>query len=131
MKFIKSIVAVAFLIPSAAVAQDVNGIWQTEPGDTGGFLHVTIAPCGEKVCGTIRTAFDGDKKVVADYEHIGKRLIWDMAVDGDSSWKSGKIWAPDRDKTYKGKGKLNGNSLSMSGCVLGGLICQSQKWSRL
>ncbi len=34
-------------------------------------------------------------------------------------------------KTYAGKGTLSGDTLKMKGCVLGGLICESQTWSRL
>ena len=120
-----------FGLTSAAHAQDVNGIWQTEPGDTGGFLHVTIAPCGDKTCGTIRTAFDGNQAVVTDYEHLGKPIIWDMTSNGNGAWSSGKIWAPDRDKTYRSKMALSGNALKVSGCVAGGLICRSQNWVRV
>lgn len=124
-------VAVLSALATGAVAQDVNGIWQTEPGDTGGFLHITIAPCGDKTCGTIRTAFDGDQAVVADYAHLGKPIIWDMTADGSGAWSSGKIWAPDRDKTYRSKMSLSGNTLKVSGCVAGGLICRSQNWVRV
>ena len=37
---------------------------------------------------------------------------------------------PAKDKTYSGSATLSGNSLKMSGCVLGGLICRSQNWKR-
>jgi len=126
----KTVFTAAFMaIAGAAGAQDLSGIWQTEPGDTGGFLHVSIAPCGDKVCGTINRAFDKDLQVVEGYEHAGKPIIWDMASSGSGSWSDGKIWAPDRDKTYNSKMELDGNILKVSGCVL--VICRSQNWQKV
>jgi len=46
-----------------------------------------------------------------------------------SKYSSGKIWAPDVDKTYRSKMALNGNTLKVSGCV--GPICRSQNWTRV
>ena len=131
MRHLKILAATLALVAPSAQAQDAGGIWQTEPGDTGGFLHVTIAPCADKVCGTIRTAFNADGSVVGDYAHIGKPLIWDMTADGSDAWSGGKIWAPDRDKTYRSKMSLSGSQLKVSGCVAGGLICRSQNWVRV
>ena len=33
--------------------------------------------------------------------------------------------------TYSGKASINGGSMKLSGCVLGGLICQSQTWTKM
>ena len=60
---------------------------------------------------------------------VGKRMIWDMAAKGDGSYSGGRIWAPDRDKVYKSKMQLDGNTLSVSGCVA--VICRSQTWTRV
>lgn len=119
------------LLATAAIAQDATGLWQTAPGDNGGFLHVQIAPCGAALCGTIRTAFAADLSVSADYAHVGKPIIWDMAPDGPAAWSGGRIWAPDRDKTYRSKMSVSGDQLSVSGCIAGGLICRSQTWVRV
>lgn len=121
----------AFLLAAGtASAQDVSGLWQTEAGDEGGFLHVQMAPCGDMMCGTINRAFGNDRKPVEGYEHAGKKMIWDMKADGDGAWKGGKIWAPDRDKTYGSKMELTANGLKVSGCVAG-LICRSQLWRKV
>ncbi len=117
------------LFAGGAAAQDISGIWQTQPGDTGGFLHVAIAPCGDKVCGSINRAFDAELQVVESYEHAGKPIIWDMVGEGAGKWSDGKIWAPDRDKTYNSKMELNGNLLTVSGCVM--VICRSQTWQKV
>lgn len=126
MKF--KILAALIFAGNAAFAQDLTGIWQTEAGETGGFLHVSIAPCGDKVCGSINRAFDKDLQVISDYPHAGKPIIWDMSSSGDGSWSGGKIWAPDTDKTYKSKMEMVGDNLKVSGCVL--VICRSQVWRK-
>lgn len=129
----KSIALLAALFAGgAAAAQDVSGRWQSEPADSGGVVHVDIGPCGAALCGVIAAAFDDTGTVVADYEHVGKRMIWDMAPEGGANWSGGRIWAPDRDKTYRAKMELaSADRLKVSGCVAGGLICRAQTWVRV
>ncbi|MBE1282700.1 MAG: DUF2147 domain-containing protein [Rhodobacteraceae bacterium] len=125
--------AAGFFLGSAglAMADPAAGTWKTEPGDTGGYLHVSIAPCGSALCGTIKTAFDETGAESPDYEHTGKRMIWDMKSDGGGDYSGGKIWAADSDKTYNSKMSLSGNALTVKGCVAGGLICRGQTWKRV
>ena len=53
-------------------------------------------------------------------------------ADGEGSWSSGTIWAPDRDKTYRAKMEmLSADQMKVSGCVAGGLICRGQTWLRV
>ena len=52
-----------------------------------------------------------------------------MAADGGGKYSGGKIWAPDRDKTYRSKMELSGDRLKVSGCV--GPICRGQTWARV
>ncbi|MGR3714736.1 MAG: DUF2147 domain-containing protein [Shimia sp.] len=127
----KLVIAAALTVATAgmAMAEPVAGTWKTEPGDTGGYLHVKIAPCGSAICGTISKAFDADGAAVADYEHAGKRMIWDMNADGGGKYSGGKIWAADSDKTYNSKMTLSGNKLNVKGCVA--VICRGQDWKRV
>lgn len=128
-----TILAAAALTALATVASadPVDGIWKTEPGDDGEYLHVSIAECGSAICGTIDSAFDASGNQVLNYEHDGKQMIWDMIPEGGGAYDNGKIWAPDRDKTYNSKMALSGDSLTVKGCVAGGLICRGQTWSRV
>ena len=52
-----------------------------------------------------------------------------MKASGDGTYSGGKIWAPDRDKTYNSKMALSGDTLTVSGCVIG--ICRDQDWQRV
>ncbi len=112
----------------AALADPAVGLWKTQPDDNGNFGHVELYSCDANICGVIRKAFDS-AGAERPSDNIGKRMIWDMAAQGGGAYKGGKIWAPDRDKTYNSKMALSGNSLEVSGCVLG--ICRAQTWSRV
>ncbi len=125
--FIAALVALAVAGPVWA-ADPVAGLYKTQPGDAGNFAHVEIYECGDAICGVIRKAFDGSGAEIAS-ETIGKRMIWDMQPQGGGAYGKGKIWAPDRNKTYASKMSLSGATLKVSGCVIG--ICRSQTWTRV
>jgi uncharacterized protein (DUF2147 family) len=117
------------LLAAPAFADPVEGTWQTRPDDNGNYGHVRIAACGAKFCGTLVRAFNGQGQPVQS-PNIGRQIVWDMEAQGDGQYGNGKIWAPDRDKTYRSKMALSGNTLAVSGCVLGGAICRDQQWTR-
>ncbi|MEM9321127.1 MAG: DUF2147 domain-containing protein [Pseudomonadota bacterium] len=120
-------------LATAAVADDpVDGLWKTAPGDTGGYLHVTISECGSAICGTIDSAFDAEGNQQLEYENLGKQIISEMVPEGGGTYDNGKIWDPERDRTYSSKMTLdNENKLTVKGCVAGGLVCRGQVWTRV
>ncbi|CAG1015968.1 MAG: DUF2147 domain-containing protein [Rhizobiaceae bacterium] len=106
-------VAATMLFTGAALADPIEGNWRTETGSTAKF-----SPCGGSFCIKLTTG-----------EHAGKS-IGKLSATGGNKYR-GEITDPADDKTYTGKATLNGNSLRMQGCVFGGLICQSQTWTRI
>lgn len=121
--------AVLAFAGTAALADPVEGLWKTKPDDNGNFGHVQIKPCGEKFCGTLVKAFDGAGKEI-ESPNVGKRIVWDMVAYGDGAYDDGKVWSPDRDKTYNSEMQLSGNGLTVKGCVLG--ICRDGgTWTRV
>lgn len=128
MKHLLIAAAMAFAA-TAAAADPVEGTWKTRPDDNGKYGFVQIAPCGDKLCGVLIKAFEANGSE-AKSDNVGKKIVWDMVANGDGTYGGGKVWAPDRDKTYNSKMALSGNTLSVSGCVLGGIICRAQDWTR-
>ena len=118
------------VMASAALAADaVEGVWKTVPDDNGNFGHIKVSACGAAICGVLVKSFDKSGAPM-DSENIGKQIIWDMVPQGDGSYADGKVWSPDRDKTYNSKMTLSGNSLAVKGCVLG--ICRDGgTWTRV
>ena len=126
-----ALAAIMMLGATAAWAADpVEGLWKTKADDNGNFGQVEIAPCGDKLCGILVKAYDSTG-AETESENIGKQIVWDMVANGDGTYGNGKVWAPDRDKTYNAKMALSGDMLAVSGCVLGGMICRASDWTRM
>ncbi|MFN3970926.1 MAG: DUF2147 domain-containing protein [Gemmobacter sp.] len=129
MKTILAFSAAFVLVAGVASAEPLLGTWKTKPDDNGNFGHIDVKPCGPAICGTLVKAFGKDGKEMAS-PNVGKRIIWDMTPQGGGAYGGGKVWSPDRDKTYNSKMKLTGDTLAVSGCVLG--ICRDGgTWTRV
>ena len=119
--------AAMMLGATAAMADPIEGTWQTQP-DEGSFAYVQIAPCGGAFCGTITRTFKGKEEYKSP--NIGRQIVIDMAPQGDGRY-AGKVWRPSNDKIYNGKAEVSGDRMSLSGCIAGGLLCSSQTWVRV
>jgi uncharacterized protein (DUF2147 family) len=122
--------ALSLIAPVAIAGGGVDGVWKTAVSDSGGYLLVTIGSCETNAtltCGTITEAFS---KTGQDpgYEHLGKLMVWDMQSKDGTSFSNGKIWDPEKDKTYSSKMKLDGNELVVKGCIA--FVCSGQTWTR-
>lgn len=121
--------AILVMFTTPAFADPVEGMWRTEPDDNGNTGNIQIAPCGDRICGVLVQAFDGGGAIMAS-DNIGKQIIWDMIPEGEGYYDGGKVWSPDRNKTYKSNMTLTGDSLTVKGCVLG--ICRNGgTWARV
>ncbi|MFK7861073.1 MAG: DUF2147 domain-containing protein [Granulosicoccus sp.] len=115
-------------IHSASAENSIFGIWQTASKEEG-YLHVSIDKCGDAYCGTIHKAMNHEGESNPDYEHLGKKMLWDMVSSDGSRWSGGRIWDPTEDKSYKSKMSLNNDILKVSGCIA--FFCRSESWSRV
>lgn len=123
---IAAIVGIGFA-GTAMAADPAVGVWKTQPDD-GAYAHVKMTPCGGAICGTIQRTFNASGEYKS--ENIGKHLVIDMKPDGSGKY-AGKVWRPSNNKIYIGKMTVAGNSLKLSGCVAGGLLCSKQDWQRV
>ncbi|GAA3854291.1 DUF2147 domain-containing protein [Celeribacter arenosi] len=121
-----SAIALAVGLATPAFADPVEGVWKTQVDD-GAYAHVTIAPCGAHICGTITRTFNDSGEY--NSANKGKPIVWDMVPQGGGAYKSGKIWQPSTGKIFNSKMAMNGASLKVSGCV--GPICKGQTWTRV
>lgn len=117
------------MLAGQALADPIFGIWATTPDDNGNSGHVRVEACGDAICGTLIKSFDADGNEM-ESENVGKLIIWDMKPRGGGKYGGGKVWSPDRDKTYNSKLVLDGNSLKVSGCIL--IVCRDGgSWTRV
>jgi len=121
-KLFAALAWIAFASLPAYAADPIMGLWKTIPDDNGYYGNIEIAPCGDKICGKLVASFKAADNSPYKSKNIGKLLIWDMVNEGGGNYGGGKVWSPDRDKTYKGKLVLNGAKLTVKGCIL--FICR-------
>jgi uncharacterized protein (DUF2147 family) len=112
--------AAALFAPTPALA-DPSGVWLRENGNA----RVRMARCGDSFCGTIAWVKDPDSP-----SKVGQRVFYEMKESGANAY-SGKAFNPENGKTYSGKMTISGGKMTTSGCVLGGMICQSVNWTKV
>lgn len=95
----------------ALAAEPIEGTWKRPNGTL-----IQYAGSGGTFCGTVLTG-----------EYKGKSI---GCMSGSGASYKGKVNKLDEGKTYNGKASVSGNSLKLSGCVLGGVICKSETLAR-
>ncbi|MCR5858955.1 DUF2147 domain-containing protein [Mesorhizobium sp. J428] len=103
--------AATLMMAGAALADPIEGTWKRPNGTL-----IQYAGSGGNFCGTVLTG-----------EYKGKSIGCMKGADGSYKGKVNKL---DEGKTYNGKASVKGNTLSLSGCVLGGVICKSESLTR-
>ncbi|MEI6800280.1 MAG: DUF2147 domain-containing protein [Pseudomonadota bacterium] len=119
--------ALAMVWAGAALADPVEGMWKTSPNDKGGYAYVQIAPCGDKMCGTVVKAFDsaGAEQAGGD---VGKAIITGMIAAGAGSFSDGQLTAPGGGKTYPASMSVDGDTLKVKVCPS---LCKTLGWSKV
>ena len=108
------------LMGGMATAEPLLGTWQTAKDDNGHSGLIEVKPCGNALCGELVKSFDANGQEMAS-DNIGRNIISETVPVGDGQYE-GKVYAPDRDKTYSSKLELQGDRLKVSGCVM--FICR-------
>ncbi len=130
--FAASMIGGLLLATSGALAAEPTGTWLRASGSS----KIRIDKCGAALCGTVvweqsprKDTFNPDPARRND-PITGRKVILGMKPDGADRWK-GEVYNAEDGKTYTGYLTLTGaDSLKLQGCVLGGLICKSDTWSR-
>lgn len=117
---------------ASAAAADPIGVWLRASGSA----KIRIDKCGSALCGTVvwereprKDVYNPDAAKRND-PIVGRRVLLGLKPSGDDRWK-GEVYNAEDGKTYTGYVTLVGaDELKLQGCVLGGLICKSDTWSR-
>jgi uncharacterized protein (DUF2147 family) len=130
MKRITTAILLAILAAGPALADPIEGLWRTAPDDHGDVGYIRVTTCGSTFCGTLERA-ESSKGEAIQPDTIGRKIVWNLSATSKGEYE-GRIYAPDRDKEYMSRLELSGNRISVSGCVLGGLICRNGgNWTRV
>ena len=101
------------LMAGPALAEEpIVGSWKRPNGTI-----IQYSSCGaDTYCGTVMTG-----------EYKGKSI---GSMSGKNGSYKGKVNKLDEGKTYNGKATATASTLSLAGCVMGGLICKSESLTR-
>jgi uncharacterized protein (DUF2147 family) len=97
------------------------GNWARGDGKT----HIRVEPCGAAFCGVNTWVSQGDSG-----EKVGDRLIAHVKPAGTARW-SGNAFDPQRNRRYSMLILVANRRMTTEGCVFGGMMCQSMRWTRL
>lgn len=129
MKALAMTLLLALSIPAQAEAATPIGLWRNPKGT----ILVRTRPCGGQLCGHIVWAAE---KAISDAREagvtvlIGTELLINYRPSGINRW-TGQVYVPDEGRRFYSTIQLKGpNSLRISGCILGGLLCKHQEWTR-
>ncbi len=126
------LLAPLFLLTAAAAVPDdgIEGVWSNPRGS----VHIRYEACGKGViCGTVVWA---SEKAMADARRggttslIGTRIFRNLHKAGANRWK-GRVYVPDINKTFEGTVTVEGDKMIGRGCLLLGVGCKQQTWSRV
>ena len=104
-----------------AASTPLDGNWARGDGNA----KVVIKPCGSDMCAVNTWIKPGHES-----EKVGDKLVMTISQDSDSSY-SGKAFDPQRNMTYKLSIDVSAKAMTTKGCVLGGVLCKSQNWTRI
>jgi uncharacterized protein (DUF2147 family) len=126
-----ALVALAAAVPvTASTEAALDGHWRNPKGN----VIVRVAPCGESYCGIVVEASDKAKATArkgGTPNLIGTRILSGLHPAGDGSFK-GQAFDPKRNIRAPATIRLFGSStLVVKGCVLSGIICKEQRWTRV
>lgn len=112
LKIVLACAGLVFMTGSAMAEEPIVGSWKRSNGTI-----IQYSSCGgDKYCGTVMTG-----------EYKGKSI---GSMSGKDGAYKGTVNKLDEGKTYNGKATAKGGTLSLAGCVMGGLICKSESLTR-
>jgi uncharacterized protein (DUF2147 family) len=126
-----AVLLIAAMVPVTAAAQAaLEGHWKNPKGS----VVVKVAPCGDGYCGTVVEASPKAKATArrgGTPQLIGTRILSNLHPIGDGTFK-GQAFDPKRNIHAPATIRLLGSStLIVRGCVISGILCKEQRWSRI
>jgi uncharacterized protein (DUF2147 family) len=126
--------ALAVVGTVAAAAQapaesPMYGVWLNHKGN----VKVETKPCGQYMCGTVVWASPDALKEARDSgtdNLVGLQLMRQYHPTTKGEWE-GSVFVPDLKRTFYSRlYRLSDDKIRISGCILGGLLCKYQTWTR-
>jgi uncharacterized protein (DUF2147 family) len=127
--------AIIALLSGTALAAEPSpvGDWLVKEG----YAHIRIDNCNGKLWGIVAwekaPGFDNENPDPAKKGRpiLGMPILLAMAPTEPNKWE-GEIYNSNNGKTYSANvSLLNEDTLKLQGCVLGGIFCGGENWTRV
>lgn len=112
---------------------EMAGRWRDSEGES----EIEIARCGPALCGTIvwlkepRVDKSNPDPALRSRSLMGLRVLSRFKPVQGATTLSGEGYNPEDGRSYKTTLELKSRTrLSVKGCVMGGLICDDDTWTR-
>jgi uncharacterized protein (DUF2147 family) len=123
---------ISFASPTLAQPEGDSafGVWRN-PKDS---VRVEIRPCGDGACGIIVWANDKAKRnalASGTTNLVGTQVFRNLELDRNGVWR-GRVYVPEMRRTFSGTAQqLDEVRLRAKGCLIGGMLCKAQVWTRV
>ncbi len=114
-----TVLATAAALAMVSSAPGPIGEWKIADGTA----NVAIRPCGGDLCGFVSWAKESSTT-------LGRQVLIDMKPDGHS-WFGTAVNVVDGEQYTARMTLESGRTLKVEGCIIGGMICGGQEWSRV
>ncbi|MEP4033702.1 DUF2147 domain-containing protein [Roseibium polysiphoniae] len=119
---------------TSTLAADATGEW-ARPG---GSSKIRISACGSALCGKLiwlkspRNDTANPDPAKRTRPLLGVQIVRSMKPSGKTNQWKGKVYNAEDGKTYTGFIEMpSANKMKLEGCVMGGLICKGETWTRI
>lgn len=107
------------------------GVWRN-PKDN---VRIEIRPCGAAACGTVIWASakaQAKARAAGTDSLVGTQVLKDFELDERRGVWRGKVFVPELKRNFSGIAEpMESGRLLAKGCVVGGLLCKSQVWTKI
>lgn len=126
-----AVIALALAVPASAQSS-IDGVWR----DDGGYVEITVGPCGQARCGRITRIIrvkpgETDRDRHNDNPALRNRSILGITILSGLAWRDGawrgRVYNPEDGGTYRTEVRPGaGGTLEVKGCL--GFICRTRVW---
>jgi uncharacterized protein (DUF2147 family) len=112
---------------SAAMAAEPVGDWRVEDGSA----IIRVDNCRGALWGVVAWEKEPGRDKRSGRPTLGSPILMNLRASSQARWE-GQIYNPQSGDTYKANVRMIGdNTLRVEGCVMGGIFCGGQRWTRV
>lgn len=115
---------------AATLSPAIIGTW-VNPHQS---VHVRTGGCNNRLCGWIVWASPealSDARDSGVERLVGTTLLQNYVAD-DRAHYHGQVFVPDMGRSFSSTiRQIDANTLTIKGCLIGGMICKTQIWRRV